>query len=181
MAKLTGRCLYCSHRGLRTIQQSSTRRSRISRSEKPTARGPRQAQLGGFDLHANVRVPGRDRARLERLCRYMLRPPLAQERLRRRADGRVLVELRKPWRDGTTHLLLEPLELLEKLAALTLRPEAHLLLYHGVLAPHAAWRQRVQGGPVPVAGRAIRPGPRSCSAPSGWTCSPVRAAAAGCA
>ncbi|HET8577005.1 MAG TPA: transposase [Methylomirabilota bacterium] len=109
------------------------------------ARGPRQAQLDGFDLHANVWVPGRDRARLERLCRYLLRPPLAQERLRRRADGRILVELRKTWRDGTTHLLLEPLELLEKLAALTPRPEAHLLLYHGVLAPHAAWRQRVVG------------------------------------
>jgi putative transposase len=129
----------------------------------PSARGPRQAQLGGFDLHANVRVPGRDRARLERLCRYMLRPPLAQERLRRRADGRVLVELRKAWRDGTTHLLLEPLELLEKLAALTPRPEAPLLLYHGVLTPHAAWRQRVVGFTRPpeaaaAAGPSGRPG-----------------------
>jgi hypothetical protein len=111
----------------------------------PSACGPRQAQLGGFDLHANVWVPGRDRARLERLCRYVLRAPLAQERLKRRADGRVLVELRKAWRDGTTHLLFEPLELLEKLAALTPRPEINLLLYHGFLAPHAAWRQRVVG------------------------------------
>jgi hypothetical protein len=75
----------------------------------------------------------------------VLRPPLAQDRLERRADGRILVELRKAWRDGTTHLLLEPFELLEKLAALTPRPAAHLLLYHGVLAPHAAWRQRVVG------------------------------------
>ena len=40
------------------------------------------------------------------------------------------VELRKAWRDGTTQLLLEPLELLEKLAALTPRPEVRLLLYH---------------------------------------------------
>jgi hypothetical protein len=57
----------------------------------------------------------------------------------------VLVELRKAWRDGTTHLLLEPIELLEKLAALTPRPEVHLLIYHGVLAPHAGWRRRVVG------------------------------------
>jgi hypothetical protein len=106
-------------------------------------RGPRQAQLEGFDLHANVWMPTRNRAGLERLCRYLLRPPLAQERLRLRADGRILVELRKAWRDGTTHLLFEPIELLEKLAALTPRPEAHLLLYHGVLAPHAAWRRQV--------------------------------------
>ena len=40
------------------------------------------------------------------------------------------VELRKAWRDGTMQLLLEPLELLEKLAALTPRPEVRLLLYH---------------------------------------------------
>jgi len=132
------------------------------------SRGPRQAQLDGFDLHANVWVPGQDRARLERLCRYLLRPPLAQERLRRRADGRVLVGLRKPWRDGTTHLFLEPIELLERLAALTPRPEVHLLLYHGVLAPHAGWRREIVGfgtpprpneeAAAPLSGTA-RPGP----------------------
>lgn len=33
------------------------------------SRGPRQAQLDGFDLHANVWAPSNDRARLERLCR----------------------------------------------------------------------------------------------------------------
>ena len=47
------------------------------------------------------------------------------------------------WHDGTTHLLFEPVELLEKLAALTPRPRINLLLYHGVLAPHARWRARV--------------------------------------
>jgi hypothetical protein len=47
------------------------------------------------------------------------------------------------WRDGTSHLLFEPVELLEKLAAITPRPAINLLLYHGVLAPHARWRSRV--------------------------------------
>ncbi|HXL16039.1 MAG TPA: transposase, partial [Streptosporangiaceae bacterium] len=51
------------------------------------SRGPRQAHLEGFDLHANVWVPANDRAGLERLCRYVLRPPFAQERLRLRSDG----------------------------------------------------------------------------------------------
>jgi hypothetical protein len=40
-------------------------------------------------------------------------------------------------------LVFEPLELLEKLAALTPRPRINLVLYHGVLAPHAGWRARV--------------------------------------
>ena len=63
---------------------------------------------------------------------------MAQDRLRLLADGRVLVQLKRVWADGTSHLLFEPLEFLEKLAALTPRPRINLILYHGVLAPHGA-------------------------------------------
>jgi hypothetical protein len=56
-----------------------------------TTRG-RQAHLEGFDLHANVWMGAHDRAGVERLCRYILRPPFAQERLRLRSDGRVRPE-----------------------------------------------------------------------------------------
>jgi len=58
-------------------------------------------------------------------------------------DGRVQVRLKRAWSDGTTHLLFEPVEFLEKLAALTPRPAINLILYHGVLAPHARWRPAV--------------------------------------
>jgi len=64
-----------------------------------TSRGPRQAHLEGFDLHANVWVSAHDRAGLERLVRYVLRPPFAQERLRLRSDGRVVLELKTAWHD----------------------------------------------------------------------------------
>ena len=66
----------------------------------------------GCPMHANVWVPPHDRARLEHLCRYLLRPPLVQDRVRRRADGRVAVKFKGAWRDGTTHLIFEPLEFL---------------------------------------------------------------------
>ena len=49
---------------------------------------PRHAHLVGFDLHANVEVPAADRPRLEQLCRYLLRPAVAQDRLRLLDDGR---------------------------------------------------------------------------------------------
>ena len=59
--------------------------------------------------------------------------------------------LKAPWADGTRHLLFEPLELLEKLAAITPRPRINLVLYDGVLAPHARWRARVVAyGVVPA-------------------------------
>jgi hypothetical protein len=49
--------------------------------------------------HLKVWVGARDRARLEQLCRYVLRSPLAEDRLRFLADGRVRLELSAP---GTT-------------------------------------------------------------------------------
>jgi hypothetical protein len=107
-----------------------------------TSTGPCQAHLDGFDLYGSLPVPADDRVRLEELCRYMLRPPVAQDRLRLTGDGRVLLELKSEWHDGTSHLLFEPLELLEKLAALTPRPRINLVLYHGVLVPHSRWRRR---------------------------------------
>ena len=76
------------------------------------------------------------------LCRYSLRPPFAQERVRLRSDGCVALELRTSWHDGTRELVFEPLEFLERLAAMTLRPETNLLICHGVLALHDRWRQR---------------------------------------
>jgi Putative transposase len=71
---------------------------------------------------ANVWVGPNDRARQEQLCRYVLRLPPADDRLRRVAGGRVRLGLRRARSDGTMHLPVEPVEFLEKLAALTLRP-----------------------------------------------------------
>jgi hypothetical protein len=96
--------------------------------------------VSGFSLHANVAVAAGDRQRLERLIRYCARPPIAMERLERLADGRLLYRFKRPWRDGTTHAVFEPLELLEKLAALVPAPKAHLVRYSGILAAAAKWR-----------------------------------------
>jgi hypothetical protein len=110
--------------------------------------GPFHAHDAGFDLHAGVTVAAGDRAQLERLCCYVFRPPLGQHRLRRLGDGRIAVELQRPWADGTTHLVFTPAELLERLATLVPRPRVNLLLYHGVLAPNARWRRAVVPSPA---------------------------------
>ena len=64
------------------------------------SKAPRHAHIAGFDLHANVAVPAADRARLEQLCRYLLRPAVAQDRLQLMGDGRVLLTLKVPWADA---------------------------------------------------------------------------------
>jgi len=126
----------------------------------PIVRGPHQAALRGFDLDATVVVPADGRERLERLCRYALRPPIAQDRIEWTAGGEVLLELRHRWSDGTTHLRFHPLELLERLASLTPRPRINLVLYYGVLAAHAAWRTRLPRPATPALARAADSGER---------------------
>jgi hypothetical protein len=123
-----------------------------------TTGGPRHAHIEGFELHANAAVRAGEDERLEHLCRYILRPPVAQNALELTADGKVLLRLRRPWRDGTRAICFEPSEFLEKLAAMIPRPPVlrsspateggriNLLIYHGAFAP----RGRCHSGPVVV-------------------------------
>jgi hypothetical protein len=99
-----------------------------------------------------------------------VRPPVAQDRLRLLADGRVVLTLKSAWTDGTRQLVFEPLTLLEKLAALIPRPRINLVLYHGVLAPYCGWRARVvtYGAPAAVASPGSEPSDTSRSAPRHW-------------
>jgi hypothetical protein len=63
------------------------------------------AEVDGFSLHAAVRVGAEERSRLEHLCRYIARPPLSNERLSISRSGKVVLTLRAPFRDGTTHFV----------------------------------------------------------------------------
>jgi hypothetical protein len=58
-------------------------------------------------------------------------------------SGQVRYALKTPYRDGTTHLLLGPLDLMARLAALVPPPRMHLTRYHGVFAPHSRLRAAV--------------------------------------
>lgn len=101
------------------------------------------ARAGGFSLHAGVDIAPNERAKLERLCRYVSRPPVASERLALTASGQVRYTLKTCYRDGTTHIVLEPLDLMARLAALVPTPRMHLTRYHGVFAPHSQYRAAV--------------------------------------
>ena len=76
--------------------------------------------MQGFSLHAAVRCGAEDRKSLEQLCRYITRPALANERVQCNAAGQVVLKLKTPWRDGTTHLVMSPLEFMQRLAALAI-------------------------------------------------------------
>jgi hypothetical protein len=105
-------------------------------------KAPRRGHARGFDIHAGVVVSARDAEGRERLLRYCARPPLSLERLRILPNGLVAYALRKPW-GKQTHRVLTPLDFLAHLAALIPPPRHPLVTFHGVFAPHSAWRKSV--------------------------------------
>jgi hypothetical protein len=56
--------------------------------DQPVAKGTLCAASAGFNLHAATRVASNDKAGRERLCRYILRPPFANDRLSLLPNGK---------------------------------------------------------------------------------------------
>jgi hypothetical protein len=77
--------------------------------EAATSNSPLLAKVAGFSLHAASVCEAHQRGRLERLCRYITRPPIATKRLAVDARGRVVYHYKQPFRDGSTHVVLKPL------------------------------------------------------------------------
>ena len=101
------------------------------------------ASYAGFNLHAGLKVGSKQRDKLERLCRYLCRPPLAHARLTLTEDEKVVYRLKTPFRSGVTHVIFEPEDFISKLSALIPPPRANLTRYFGVFAPASRLRQHV--------------------------------------
>ena len=98
---------------------------------------------GGFSVNASVCINEKDRTGLERLLRYCARPPFALEHLQQLDAEHLVYHSPKPGLDGSNDLVLTPLELIEKIAALVPPPSAHRHRYFGVLAPNSPLRAAV--------------------------------------
>jgi hypothetical protein len=59
-----------------------------------------------FSLHAAGRWRADQRKELEQLCRYITRPAIANERLKRNRAGQVVLQLKSPYKDSTTHIVI---------------------------------------------------------------------------
>ena len=101
------------------------------------------ARLPGVSLHAATVCEAAQRDKLEKLCRYIARPAIANERLSINERGQVIYRFKQPFRDGTTHVVLDPMDFIARLAALVPRPRLNLTRFHGVFAPNCKHRKSV--------------------------------------
>jgi hypothetical protein len=120
------------------------------------------AHDGGFSVDGSVRIEDTDRTGLERLLRYCARPPFALEHLHQRDAEHLVTRNPKPVRTTApgarpAALVLMPLELITKIAAVVPPPRAHRHRYDGVLAPNAPLRSVVTA----LAPAAVPPAPTS--------------------
>lgn len=101
------------------------------------------ANTSGFSLHAGVFANADEPEKLERLCRYISRPAISEQRLSMTQHEKVRYELKTPYRDGTTHVFFNPLDFIGKLAALIPPPRLNLTRFFGVFAPNSNLRAQV--------------------------------------
>jgi hypothetical protein len=109
---------------------------------------PLCASLDGLTLHAATRAGAHHAAASGALLRYVLRPPIAQERVAMQQDGLGRRSLKRAFADGTIAVDMDPLSLLCRLATSVAPPRFDTVKSAGVLASASPWRKRI--GPRPA-------------------------------
>ena len=125
----------------RRVLRTFVRRGLIDKADNEVMGG--WVHGGGFSVDASVCIDEKDRAGLERLLRYCARPPFALEHLQQLDADHLVYHSPKPGLDGSSDLVLTPLELIGKIAALVPPPRSHRHRYFGVLAPNSPMRAAV--------------------------------------
>jgi hypothetical protein len=67
------------------------------------------------------------------------------QQIRLSENGKIIYELKNSYRDGTTHVVYEPLDFVVGLAALVTRPRMYLTRFHVIFAPNSRYRAEVAG------------------------------------
>jgi hypothetical protein len=72
------------------------------------------------------------RKKLRQLCRFITRPAISNERLKFNSIGDVVLRLKSPYRNDTTHIMMLPLKFMQHLTALVPHPSLNLIRFHGL-------------------------------------------------
>ena len=109
-SSITYRIAFGKYRGQRALTLQTV--PRVSPDNKFLAKA------SGFSFHAGVACKSDEQKKRERICRYISRPSLSEDRLSLNARGQVVYKLKKAYDNGTSHIILDPLDFLSRLASL---------------------------------------------------------------
>ena len=141
-SSITYRIALGKYKGRKTLSLKSIPNN-TKEKEKPFL-----SRYSGFSLHAGVSCKSYERKKREHICRYISRPSLSEERLSVNNQGQVIYKLKTPYQNGTTHIVLSPLDFLSRLSSLIPQPRVHLTRFHGVFAPHFKYRVLITPKPI---------------------------------
>jgi len=104
-------------------------------------------ERSGFSVYGEQVVWEGEEERLERVVRYMVRPPLAVGGVEETEEGRVRVETPVDPRTGKRGLELDALEWMHALGRQVPDPRQHMVRYYGLYANRSRgeWRRRWSG------------------------------------
>ena len=111
--------------------------------ERPLFKGKLCCTMNGFSLHGARAISTLNRSGLEQLISYIARGPFSNDRITLCPGERVKLALKRPFSDGTTHLLMSYGEFIEKLTALIPPPRSHLVRWSGSFAPNSKYRKKI--------------------------------------
>ncbi len=77
-------------------------------------------------MYARHLVLNEEPARLKHMSRYLVRPPVATDRVHEASDGRVLLEIPPDPQTGARTLVLDPLEWIRRITNQIPDPRTHL-------------------------------------------------------
>ena len=139
-ASLSGRIAFGPHAGQRVRRLGG---GFGYYEEIPFAKGRLCYTQNGFSIHAARSINSLDRKGLEQLITYIARGPFSNDRLTLVENRQVKVALKRPFSDGSTHLLMTYSEFMEKLACLIPPPRSHLVRWSGSFAPNSKYRRKI--------------------------------------
>ena len=121
----------------------------------------------GFSVHNRVRVEPEDRPAVERLARYIMRPPISLERMRWEVEGEVLYRRKAghdggPGQHGDPEEEFDPAEFLARVIMHIPEPRRHLVRYYGAYSNASRGKRKRQD--VADAGAVLRDGEHAPSA-----------------
>jgi hypothetical protein len=122
----------------------------------------------GFSVHNRVRVEPKDQSAVERLARYIMRPPISLERMRWEVGGEVRYRRKAghdggPGQHGNPEEVFDPAEFLARVIMHIPEPRRHLVRYYGAYSNVSRGKRRRQDeadiGAAPPDGRHVPSSP----------------------